>query len=416
MGAFDNLIAWEHRLSLRLYPGGAARLRHEEPLRARLLTQLLLGAACALAAQAAVLLLAGAGRFTLLWAVAEPALFMALAAWAARAGRTLLGTNLLLVGLSHAAAFTLAHFGLRNASGALLALTILVCGLLIGAFFVRTWTVICCLLLWLDAWRLREDWRQAAAWAAVYLAVCGLVLLFSRHLERLAAAGRAAEERQRGAIVAERTRFAREIHDTLAQGFTGIVVQLNAAEERLAADPAGARRHLDRARELARQSLDEARRSVAALRPGWLSDGNLLGAVEQIGQQLTAGSAISLETWLEGEPYALAEEVEAHLLRIGQEALTNAVRHARPARIEIALRYQPRAVSLEVRDDGRGMAAPAPTAAPAPVPAPGWKADAAAPGCGLRHMAERARQLGGELRIETAPGRGTRIVARVPSG
>jgi signal transduction histidine kinase len=397
MGIAD-LIDWERRCTWRLYGVGAERIARELPLRTKLLGQLLAASAAALAVQAAALALAGVGRWSFFWAVVDPALFLALAAWCTRRRRTLFGTTLLLVGLSHAAAFTMAHFGLHNFSAALLALTILACGLLIGAYFVVSWTALCTLLLWLIGYRVGEGWHQALGWSAVYAATGFLVILFSRHLERLVAANRAAEEQQRGAIVAERTRFAREIHDTLAQGFTGIVVQLNAAEERLGADPAGARIHLEKARALARQSLDEARRSVRALRPGSLAGGDLLGAMDQIGQQLTAGSGIHFEAHLDGDPYALSQEVEAQLLRIGQEALTNAVRHGRPSRIELRLRFRARTASLEVSDDGAGIAE---------MPR--------GEGFGLRNMEERARQLGGDLVIQTGRGSGTRVIASVPS-
>jgi signal transduction histidine kinase len=393
------LIDSKHDWTLRLFGVSAERIARELPLRAKLLGQLLAASAVALAVEAAALAVTGAGRRTLLWAAAEPAILLALAAWGTRRRRTLLATNLLLVALSHSAAFSMEHFGLRGWSPALLALTILVCGLLIGAYFVLTWTAICTALLWLVAHALAEDRAQALGWTAVYVATGLLVILFSRHLERLVAAHRAAEEAERAAVVAERTRFAREIHDTLAQGFTGIVVQLNAAEGCLGAAPAGARDHLDKARALARQSLDEARRSVQALRPGWLANGDLLDAMAQIGQQLTAGSGIRFESRREGDPYALSEEVETQLLRIGQEALTNAVRHGRPSRIELRLRFLPRRASLEISDDGDGIQA-----------TPG------AAGCGLRNMSERARLAGGELVIETGRGRGTRVVASVPSG
>ena len=398
-----KLNHWQQRWTERLHGVSAERLAREEPLRAKLLGQVLIAAAGALVLQAALLPFARAGLGWFAWATLEPALFLLLAAWAARRRRTLLATNLLLVALSHAAAFTTSVFGLRHFTAALLTLTIVVCGLLIGAYFVRTWTIICCVLLLWIGWNHSQrsapgtaDWPSLLGWCGVYVATGWLVTLFSRHLERLLAAGRAAEERERSAIVAERTRFAREIHDSLAQGFTGVVVQLNAAEGHLASQPERARRHLDRARDLARQSLDEARRSARALRPGVLDDGNLLAAIERIACDLTAGTGIAFAARLEGDPYALSEETEAQLLRIGQEALTNAVRHARQRRIEVHLRYAPRSAALEVRDDGCGIGG-APHA-----------------GCGLVNMAERARQLGGELKIHSRPGQGTSITATVP--
>jgi signal transduction histidine kinase len=263
---------------------------------------------------------------------------------------------------------------------------------------VLKWTLVCCgLLLWVTT---KVPDREAVwwmAWSGVYAVTALLVQLFSRHLERLLEAHRAAEERQRGAIVAERTRFAREIHDTLAHGFTGIMMQLNAAGQRIEADPARAREHLEKARELARQSLEEARRSVSALQPGPLANGDLLSAIEQLGLQTTSASGIQLHTRLEGQPYSLSEECEAQLLRIAQEALTNAVRHGGPARIEVRLCYQPRSVVLEVCDDGRGMSGGERT------------------GFGLTNMSERARQIGAAFTIRSEAGQGTRIVTTVPT-
>jgi signal transduction histidine kinase len=231
-------------------------------------------------------------------------------------------------------------------------LTIMLSGLLIGEFYVGIWTFICCFSLQL-AFTEYVGWKVSAGWSAVYLAAGWLVTLFSRQLERFFEANRGAEEQQRNAIVAERTRFARDIHDTLAQGFTGIMMQLNAAEQRLQVDSSEARSHIERARQLASESLEEARRSVSALRAGALSNGTLLDAMEQIGRKLTADSDVQLDTKLEGQPYALPEQCEANLLRIAQEALTNAVRHSGSARIGVRLAYQTGSVVLEVGDSGR---------------------------------------------------------------
>ena len=286
-------------------------------------------------------------------------------------------------------AFPFPQFG-----GALL-LTILLSGLLVGKTYVRIWTIACVMVQFSDQ---THSWRANALWALLHVTAGWLVTLFSWHVERLNAAARVAEEQQRNAIVAERTRFARDIHDTLAQGFTGIMMQLNAAEQRLPGESPEARAHIEKARELANASLEEARRSMAALR---IASGSLLDAIAQIGRKLTADSGVplgtQLETQLEGQPYALPEQCEANLLRIAQEALTNAVRHSGTERISILLAYRTGSVMLEIRDSGRGMSGVEPS------------------GFGVDGMRERARQIGGEIRILSDPGRGTRIVVTVPN-
>jgi signal transduction histidine kinase len=275
--------------------------------------------------------------------------------------------------------------------GGALVLTILLSGLLVGKSYVRLWTISCVILQFAAP---ASSWRVNALWGVVHVTAGWLVTLYSSHLQRLFEVSRAAEEQQRNAIVAERTRFARDIHDTLAQGFTGIMMQLNAAEQRLPADAPDARTHIEKARELANASLDEARRSVAALR---IASGSLLDAIEQTARKLTSDSGVQLDTKLEGQPYALPELCEANLLRIAQEALTNAVRHSGTARIGIRLAYRTGSVELEVGDSGRGMSGAEPS------------------GFGVDGMRERARQIGGEIQILSDPGRGTRIVVTVPN-
>jgi signal transduction histidine kinase len=274
-------------------------------------------------------------------------------------------------------------------------LTILLAGLVVGEFFVGVWTFVCAVVFPI-AVSASGPWQVSAGWSAVYVAAGWLVILFSRNLERLLDANLAGEEQKRGAIVEERTRFAREIHDTLAQGFTGIMMQLNAAEQRLA-DGSEAREHIGKARELARESLDQARRSVSALRMGVLTGSTLLSAIEQVGRQLVAGSKMKFEANSEGAPYPLGEAREANLLRIAQEALTNAVRHSSGDRISVRLAYQPGSTTLEVEDNGRGMD------------------DRPTEGFGVEGMRERVRQIGGEIDIRTHSSRGTRIIVIVPN-
>ncbi|HET7077102.1 MAG TPA: histidine kinase [Chloroflexia bacterium] len=215
--------------------------------------------------------------------------------------------------------------------------------------------------------------------------------------------GRLAQRGEEAAVLEERNRMAREIHDTLAQGFTGIVVQLEAAEDTLTAEPAAAQAHLDRARALARDSLAEARRSVWALRPRALEGGDLAGALDRAAQALTAGTPTRAAVHVHGVPRPLPPDLAGHLLRIGQEALTNAVRHAAARQVAIDLTYDPAAVGLRVRDDGHGFD----PAAPAP---------AAGGGLGLPGMRERVAGLGGTLTLTSAPGAGTEVRVQVPVG
>jgi signal transduction histidine kinase len=148
--------------------------------------------------------------------------------------------------------------------GGMILLTILLSGLLLGEFYVAAWTFVCCVSFQF-AISEASGWVVNAAWSAVYIAAAWLVIQFSRHLERLHEQNRLAEEQKRSAIVAERTRFARDIHDSLAQGFIGIVEELNAAEEELTKQRQAVRMHVENARQLASKNLGEARRSVSTL-------------------------------------------------------------------------------------------------------------------------------------------------------
>lgn len=210
---------------------------------------------------------------------------------------------------------------------------------------------------------------------------------------------RLAQEARQLAVLEERTRLAREIHDTLAQGFTGIIVQLQTAAELGAADPARQQAHVEQAVALARSSLAEARRSVQALRPPALLDADLAGALLRLLQQLTAHTAIDATFAVTGTPAPLPPEVEGQLLRIGQEAITNALRHAGARRLQVELRFEAAAVRLQVRDDGAGFV-------PAQVRDDRF---------GLLGMRERAQQLGATLEVTSAPGAGTTVSVFAPA-
>src|SRR6266536_598707 len=201
----------------------------------------------------------------------------------------------------------------------------------------------------------------------------------------------------------ERRRMAGEIHDTLAQGLTGIVTQLEAAEQALDDQSAGVRRHLDTARRLARESLAEARRSVQALRPQPLEAVQLPEAVAQVAARWAHDTGIAATATTTGAPRPLHPEVEVTLLRAAQEALTNAARHARPSAVSLTLSYMEDLVSLDVHDDGAGFD---PTV---------LRSNGSPGGYGLTAMRERLARLAGTLDLESAPARARRLRSASPS-
>jgi two-component system NarL family sensor kinase len=208
---------------------------------------------------------------------------------------------------------------------------------------------------------------------------------------------RLAEESTRLARTEERARLAREIHDTLAQGLTAIGLQVEGALNLLDRDPGRARERLERALATTRESLEEARRSVLDLRMAPLSGRPLTGALRVLGRAFTSDTGVRVQVHVQDE-LDLPLRVEAELLRIAQEALANVRAHARATAVEIAFSARGRDVVLSIRDNGQG-----------------FNPRATADGHhGLVGMRERARILGGSLRVESGPGRGTRILARVP--
>ncbi|MGE5656488.1 MAG: AAA family ATPase [Actinomycetota bacterium] len=199
-------------------------------------------------------------------------------------------------------------------------------------------------------------------------------------------------------ILEERNRMAREIHDTLAQAFTGILVQVGGATQVLADDLEATQSHLDMIDELARMGLAEARRSVAALRPQFLEQGDLPSAFHHLVTQMRAATDTALSYETQGTAYPLPPEVENNLLRMGQEALTNAVKYADADTIWVELAYEETNCILRVKDDGRGFGVGS-------VPLVG--------GFGLLGMSERAEHIGAQLTIQSQPGQGTEIVVIV---
>ena len=205
------------------------------------------------------------------------------------------------------------------------------------------------------------------------------------------------------ATAAERERLAREIHDTLAQGFSSINLLLRAADRSLAdGDVPTAREQIAVARDAAHENLDEARRVVRALAPSGLEATTLIGALERLAAQSTQRSTIVWHVSVSGEPRALPLTVEATLLRVAQSAVANVIQHSGATRADLTVTYLDDAVALDVVDDGRGF--------DPDLPAEG------AGGFGLRAMRSRITELGGTLAVESVPGghAGTALAVHVP--
>jgi signal transduction histidine kinase len=269
------------------------------------------------------------------------------------------------------------------------------------------------------------------AWLGVAAVIVALVALFSRHgdvtaeqsrqrkemIADLAEANRRleaaleenaglhaqlmAQAREAGALD-ERQRMAREIHDTIAQGLAGVITQIQAAEQAGGRDEVR-RRHLDNATRLARESLDEARRSVRAIRPEPLEAARLPDAIAEVARRWSSLHGVAAEVATTGDVRPMHPEVEVTLLRTAQEALANVAKHARATRVGLTLSYMEDLVTLDVRDDGAGFD---PTAVAAARPDGGY---------GLRAMRQRVLRLAGKLEIESEPGGGTAVWAGLPA-
>jgi two-component system NarL family sensor kinase len=209
---------------------------------------------------------------------------------------------------------------------------------------------------------------------------------------------RLADNATRLARAEERTRIAREIHDTLAQGLTAIALNIEGAMHRLETRPDQARERLERALAMARENLEEARRSVLDLRGAARLEGKSLAeALAGLARSFTSDTGVPVQVQASNSE-RLPMRVESELFRIAQEALTNVRKHAHATHAEIGLKRRGNRVSLTIFDDGWGFS-PART-----------RSD----GQGLVGMRERAKLLGGRLRVSSGAGRGTRIVASVP--
>jgi len=199
------------------------------------------------------------------------------------------------------------------------------------------------------------------------------------------------------AVLQERTRIAREIHDTLAQGFVGISMQLEIVSRLLSTSAEAARGHLDQARIQVREGLSEARRSIWQLRSQSAENEDFGARVSKSANQAIGQNPVKFSLEVRGTYRPLRPHVEEELLRISQEAVANALRHARPHHINIELVYAAKKLRMTITDDGGGFEPPA---------------DGAALNghYGLKGMRERAEQISAHLVVESGIGKGTKIL------
>jgi signal transduction histidine kinase len=233
--------------------------------------------------------------------------------------------------------------------------------------------------------------------AGVLMAVMVWVVVLGRRLQEQMTIIR--QKLRSGAVLEERNRIARELHDTLEQELAGITMQLDLATDCFQKAPRVAQQALETARDMSRHSMVEARRSVWDLRCQLLQDGDLVSALKQIVEPLVPRGQAKVDFKIQGSPVRLPGAVEMNLLRIGQEAVANALKHGCARAVSIELWYSAASVYLAVSDDGQGF--PSGQSSPAGH-------------FGLLDMRERAQSMGSVLRIESEPGQGTRITVEVP--
>jgi signal transduction histidine kinase len=205
-----------------------------------------------------------------------------------------------------------------------------------------------------------------------------------------------AEANREAGVLAERERLASEIHDTIAQGFTSIVMLAAAAEAVVESDPVQARKQLGLIDAAARENLAEARALVAGLTPAMLASATLPDALTRLTDRARQELGIAAEVSVCGQPRPLGTGTEVVLLRVCQEALSNLRKHAQAGSVLVRLRYEGERTLLEVADDGGG-----------------FDSSLVSEGFGLRGMRARVAEIGGGLTVRSAPGEGTTVIAEV---
>ncbi len=237
----------------------------------------------------------------------------------------------------------------------------------------------------------RTRWILAGTCLALLLGIGGVMLL-GRQVKRQSSLIAAHAGRQ--VLVEERQRMARELHDTLEQHLTGLQIQLDALEDWSVRAEPGVRRAVANARAMLIHSREETRRSVFELRSQALEELGLVGAVRRFATQLANDPPPEIRVTSLGEEKQLSGRVRFHLLRIAQEAMNNAVRHAEADTVEVVFDFSRKELRLTIRDDGRGFNL-------------AGRPDEARPRFGLKGMRERVAKIRAEIEISSAPGSGT---------
>ncbi|HXT13684.1 MAG TPA: ATP-binding protein [Candidatus Angelobacter sp.] len=256
------------------------------------------------------------------------------------------------------------------------------------------------------------NWKYTAGVSALCLVAFAISVIWIRTLRRRVeerthelkdAMARLQRETETSATLVERDRLAGEIHDSLEQGLNGIMMQLDGVDSKLNEDANGARHYLEMARNMVRFSRAEVRHSLWNLESELLSNGNLGAALTEIARQMSSGNRFEIAIQVLGSAVQLPPATEHHLLRICQEALNNALKHANARTIQITLKYSEKFVQLTVADDGCGFA-------------PDQVMTGRGMHLGLRNLRSRARKIKGRLEVVSQPSQGTSIDVTVPIG
>jgi len=246
-------------------------------------------------------------------------------------------------------------------------------------------------------WTVRHAlWVLGGAVGALMLVTAWIVVLGRRLREQM---NLIRQKIRSGVILQERNRIARELHDNLEQELAGITMQLDLAVDCFHQAPKVAREALETARHMSRHSMVDARRSVWDLRCDLLEQYDLVSALRQTVQPPVARDGVKIDVSVTGDPVRLPAPIEMNLLRIGQEAVANAIKHGRPRVVKARLQFSENLVRLSISDDGRGF----------------HPEDGAPSGhFGLLDMQERARSMGCVLQVESEPERGTTVIVEIP--